>query len=164
MRKLLEPAFLTVEDGTHCDAAAEGSGNRNPCPLLCWFVAIQETFGLVIHGDKMNPFVVEQLLYVGQLLQHLADSIARGFDHDEQSEGFVVGHGAVHHGLPGEAGSQITLWSGHDSETAHHIVINLATAAIDFRVRRGEVMLTVNPLPDNGWPGQYALKQRCKPA
>ena len=118
MRKRLEHAFLAVEDVAHCDvahcdAAAERSGN--PCPLLCWFVAMQETFGLVIHGDKMNPFVVEQLLYVGQLLQHLADSIARGFDHDEQSEGLVVWHGAVHHGLPGEAGHQITLWSGHYS-------------------------------------------------
>ena len=116
----------------------------------------------MIHGDKMDPFVVEQLLYVGQLLQHLRDSVARGFDHDEQSEGLMVRHGAVHHGLPGQAGSQITLRPGHDSETAYHVVINLAAAAIDLRVRRGEVMLTIDPLPDNGWAGQYSLEQSTR--
>ena len=74
---------------------------------------------------------------------------ARRLDQREQAHRLVIRRRTVHDGLPGQAGAQIALRAGHDSQAADDVVINLAAAAVDLLIHRGKIVLHVDPLADH---------------
>ena len=73
--------------------------------------------------------------------------------------GLVIGLRTVHDGLPGQAGAQIALRAGHNSQAADHVVINFAAAAVDLLIHRGKIVLHVDPLADYLRTGHDGLEQ-----
>src|ERR687891_451626 len=71
----------------------------------------------------------------------------------------MVGAFAAHDGLPGQSKAEIAPGSGHDAEPADHIMVDLASAAIDLIIDGGEIMLHVDPLAYDLWSGEQHFQQ-----
>ena len=65
----------------------------------------------------------------------------------------------IHHGLPGQSRSEVALHPGHDADPAHHVVIDLAPAAVHVVVHGGKIMLHVDPLGHHLRGGHDDLQQ-----
>ena len=93
--------------------------------------------------------VVEQALKQRVPRDHRRDPRHRGLDHRQQPHRLVVVRRAVVDGLEGQPGEQVALAAGHDPDTRHHVVDDLAAAAPEPRIDGREVVLHVDPLADD---------------
>ena len=76
----------------------------------------------------------------------LVKASARRLHHGQQSHRFMIRPIAVDDGLPGQPEPEIAPRPRHDAETTHHIMIDLASAAVDFVVDSRKIVFHVDPL------------------
>ena len=107
----------------------------------------------------MDPLIVIIVLQDVVVRNQFVYPGPRRFNDGQEPHRFMIGHIAVHHSLPGQSEPEIAPGTGHDADTSHHIVIDLAPAAIDLVVDRRKIMLHIDPLGHDLRGGQEHFQQ-----
>ena len=68
------------------------------------------------------------------LRDDLIDSFPGRLDQGHEPHRLMVGPHSIHDRLPGQAGAQVALGTGHNPKAADYVVVDLATAAVALRI------------------------------
>src|SRR5438093_12502030 len=122
-----------------------GSVPGHAAPLAYRQIPVQGAF-LPLHGDQVDPPIVIEPLQNLMAMNEGLDARARRLDECQQACGLMVRDLPIHHGLPGQSRSEVALHLGHDADPAHHVVIDLAPAAVPVVVHGRKIVLHGYPL------------------